>query len=228
MVELKSYRNGLVIKTSPEGSFESVMEEVAAKFRDNAGFFGEEQIAVSFAGRELSLDEEFELVRVIEDNSRLRIRCVAGLDDERIAVFDRALERADYERMRDSFLTADIRHKSVICGEKVTSDRSLVVLGDVEKGASIVTDGDLYCFGALMGYVSAGNDMQKDHKVVALTFSPEHLDISGIIYRPGKETGLGFGFGKQKGGKIARAGIGDRIIVSPMTRQMFDTLGEAD
>ena len=113
MVELKSYKNGIMIRLDPDGTFEEIMDQVAGKFRDSSDFFGDSEIAVTFSGRELSLDEEFSLVRVIEQNTRLRIRCILGVDGDTEALFDCALEKTEADRRKDPFLTADIRHGSI-------------------------------------------------------------------------------------------------------------------
>ncbi|MCR5304495.1 MAG: hypothetical protein K6E33_08025 [Lachnospiraceae bacterium] len=224
MVELKSYKNGIVVRMNPESSLETLKSEVAEKFREATDFFGDARIAVSFSGKEITLEEEFMLARVIEENSRVRVICVTGMDEGSERLFGKALEKAEFEIENFAFLHADVKRGSVRKGERVSSSHSLVVLGDIEKGSSIEIDGDLYCFGTLSGAVSAGNDMLEGHRVIALSFSPEYLQISGVIYVPGREKTKGLGFRTQKGPRIARTGIGGKIIVSPLTRQILDSL----
>ena len=61
-VIIKSNKYGLIVILDAKLSWEELKKEVAEKFSSSAKFFGEVQMAVCFQGRDLSLEEEMELV----------------------------------------------------------------------------------------------------------------------------------------------------------------------
>ena len=72
-VIIKSNKYGLIVILDAKLSWEELKKEVAEKFSSSAKFFGEVQMAVCFQGRDLSLEEEMELVEVISANCQIQI-----------------------------------------------------------------------------------------------------------------------------------------------------------
>lgn len=80
--------------------------------------------------------------------------------------------------------TFHTHHGPVLKGEQVyAKDCDLIVLGDVEQGAEVVSDGNIYIGGSLNGKAYAGNSgfMNVDEiQVRAYVFEPELVSISGF------------------------------------------------
>ena len=75
-------------------------------------------------------------------------------------------------------------HRTICSGEQVyAEDCDLIVLGDVEQGAEVIADGNIYIGGSLLGKAYAGNSglMNIDEiSVRAYSFEPELVSIAGF------------------------------------------------
>ncbi len=66
-------------------------------------------------------------------------------------------------------------------GQKITAQRHLVILGDLNPGAEAVAGGDIIVFGSLMGSASAGQPDNEDAIIAALDFRPTQVQIGGYV-----------------------------------------------
>lgn len=66
-------------------------------------------------------------------------------------------------------------------GQKVTSRKHLLILGDVNPGAEVLAGGDVIVLGSLRGTVVAGQPDNEEAIVVALDFRPTQVQIGGYV-----------------------------------------------
>lgn len=68
---------------------------------------------------------------------------------------------------------------SVRSGQQVAADKgqALVVIGSVNSGGEVLSDGDIYIFGKLRGRALAGLACAHDAKIIATSFDPELICI---------------------------------------------------
>lgn len=182
-VIIKSYKGGIAVYLDAEMEFEQLAGEVAAKFRDNARFFGDMRVAVSFEGRELTSLEEKKLVDAISGNSDLHIVCVVGKDREKekrfketMDAFERYFPKA--EQNNGQFYRGSLSH-----GQILETEGSIVIVGDVAPGCSVISTKDIIVIGRLLGSAYAGGDGSDEHFVVALEMSPQKLKIGDFKYK---------------------------------------------
>ena len=64
------------------------------------------------------------------------------------------------------------------------SEASIVIVGDVEEGATVVSKGSIVVIGALLGSAQAGASGRTDVFVAALHMTPEKLRIGGRKVKP--------------------------------------------
>ena len=67
-------------------------------------------------------------------------------------------------------------------------DNSVIVLGDVNFGAKIVSKGNVLVLGTLFGNVFAGSAGDKNAFVMALDMQPTQIRIGNVIARSSDET----------------------------------------
>lgn len=182
-VVIKSYRGGIAVYLDETLSFEQLLAAVGEKFRDSARFFGDMRVAVSFEGRELTAEEENLLVDEISCNSDLHIICVVGKDrkkeerfKETMEAFERYFPKA--EQNNGQFYRGNLRN-----GQILETEGSVVVVGDVEAGCSVISTKDIIVIGRLLGNAYAGGDGTKGHFVVALEMAPQKLKIGDFKYK---------------------------------------------
>ncbi len=80
---LKSFPNGILVILDGTISFQELLADIAAKFREADSFFKDASVAISIEGRELTEEQEREILDAITQNSRLKILCLMGKDEEK-------------------------------------------------------------------------------------------------------------------------------------------------
>ncbi len=97
-VIIKSFPNGLSIFLDSDLPFPQLLQEIAMKFSESANFFKDASMVLSFEGRELSEQEERQIVDTITANSRLNVVCIMGMDKETERNFVRALQQFSFHQ----------------------------------------------------------------------------------------------------------------------------------
>ena len=174
-VVIKSNRSGMTVILDPELPFEQLIQDVAVKFGESARFWGSVQMALTLAGRDLSPEEEFELVNVITGNSDIEILCLLDQDLERTRKCEKALNE---KLMEISAASGQFYRGTLKEGESIDAETSIVVIGDVEKGARIISKGHVVVIGDLRGSVVAGLSGNSDAVVAAMEMAPSALRIA--------------------------------------------------
>lgn len=178
-VIIKSNKYGLVIRLNESIPFPELLEAVASKFRESAGFFKNAKMAVTFQGRILTKDQENRLVEAIITNSQIEIACIVDERPEEEAYYERALRMASELDTRDGqFYRGNLRS-----GQSLEAESSIVILGDVNPGASIVSKGNVVVLGSCRGNVYAGAAGNRDCFVAALVMKPIQIRIADKVAR---------------------------------------------
>ena len=186
-VIIKSYKNGLAVYLDEEMEFQMLYEQVSEKFRDSARFFGDMRVAVSFEGRTLSSREENLLVDAISRNSSLNVVCVVGKDEKKDQMFQNTLEA--FEKYFPKAENAGQFYRgSLKNGQILETEGSIVVIGDVEEGCSVISAKDIIVLGRLSGNAYAGGDGKGEHFVAALEMTPQKLKIGDFKYKTKEKT----------------------------------------
>ena len=181
-VIIKSFPNGLSLYLDDEMDFEELLTEIAQKFREAAHFFKDASMGLSFEGRKLTDEEERRIIKVISANSSLNIVCVIGKDDETNQQFVKALKRlAEHQHEMEN--TGQFYKGTLKDGQVLETENSIIVMGDVYPGSSIISSKDIVILGGLFGYAHAGGGGANNHFVVALEMSPEKLKIGDFKYK---------------------------------------------
>lgn len=177
LISIKSMKGGLNIKLNPECSFNELYNELCIKFRDSAKFFGETGVVVSFEGREITNEEEQALVDGITLNSNLTVLCVVGTDEEKNERFLRASNT-----FVNSGDTTDGQYYrgTLRAHENLETDTSIIILGDVNPGASVTSKGNIVILGTLYGTAKAGSGGNKRSFVVSLDMKSARVEIADV------------------------------------------------
>lgn len=93
-------------------------------------------------------------------------------------------------------------------GQKIDSEHSIVIMGDVNSGAEVVAGGDIFVLGRLRGVAHAGayDESGGGRKILALQMQPTQLRIGSIISQ-----------GSDEGGRMPEIAKieGNMIVVEP-------------
>ncbi len=182
-VVIKSYKGGIAVYLDESLAFDQLLLEVSGKFREGARFFGEARVAVSFEGRSLSDEEENALVDAISCNTNLHIICVVGKDPEKESQFKEAMESFERYFPKAEENGAQFYRGNLHNGQILETEGSIVIIGDVEQGCSVISARDIIVIGRLSGNAYAGGDMEEGHFIVALEMAPQKCKIGAFKYK---------------------------------------------
>lgn len=202
-VRLKSYTKGIKIVIDEEANLDEILSEIAEKFKDSEKFFGKAKLAVTFEGRENTIEEENAILDKIKETSSVNIVCIVSSKTE--DAFERAIGSIEQILSGDTaqFYRGDLVGKTVL-----ETEQSVIILGNVKKGSSVVSKKDIIILGTLEGSAYAGVDGQA-HFIAALTMNPETIRIGDVR---GKCKGKGL-WGRKKQTVPQIAYIKDEEIV---------------
>lgn len=179
-VIIKGTKSGIIVHLDDKMSFDDLKKKVCEKFKASSDFLGNAQIALSFEGRKLSDEEQLSLVGCITENSELDIVCVIDDNAEREAYFNKTLEE---KLMSMNSNTGQFYKGTLRSGQVLEFETSIVILGDVNAGAQVVSTGNVVVLGKLLGNVYAGASGKENCFVVALMMNPTQIRIGDIIAR---------------------------------------------
>ncbi len=188
-VIIKSNRYGLVVILDDRPDWDTIKKEVAEKFSASAKFFGNAQMALCFQGRKLSTSEEQELVEVIKKSCQIQVVCLVDENQVTEQHMKQAVEQVAeaYSKPGEPELTnlQDGRfYKGTLrSGQVLESETSIIILGDVNPGARLVSKGNVIVLGALKGNVFVGAAGNESAFVAALSMDPMQIRIGDVIAR---------------------------------------------
>ncbi len=209
-VTLKGVKSGIILKLSDEGDFEKLLPDIRKKFKESASFFGNRHMILSIEGRDVDDEEAAEILKLLVENTRLKV--------DTIMVQDRVLE----DKFQD-ILGEDPRHEIEIArlrkdnatllkaigqltsaldpmniqvhkgtlrgGNDIHALGSVMILGDVKPGATVTAGGSIFVMGSLQGTADAGAYGDAEAFVMAFNMDPLQIRISDAIAVSQEKTG---------------------------------------
>ncbi len=174
-VVIKSNKAGMTVILDPSVPFETLLSDIAEKFEESARFWGSVQMTLTLAGRPMTPEEEFQVVSVITEHSQIEILCLVDQDVNRMRKCEKALNE---KLMELSASTGQFYRGCLAQGENLESETSIVIIGDVERGARVVAKGNIIVLGKLLGSATAGVSGNERAVVTALRMAPLQLKIA--------------------------------------------------
>ena len=218
-VILKSFPNGILIILDGTISFQELLADIAAKFREADGFFKDASVAISIEGRELTEEQEREILDAITQNSRLKILCLMGRDEEKNLKFLGVQNKLNFQNDENS---GQFYRGTLKDGASIETEHSIIILGDVCEGSCVYSNKDIVVLGTLTGDVYAGAGGNSNHFVVALNMLPGVLQIGDYVYNSQPQKTPRWGFKKpQTGPKIAYTHNGE-VQIESITKELLD------
>ncbi|WP_455719417.1 septum site-determining protein MinC [Agathobacter sp.] len=193
-VTIKSNKYGINLVLNAEVAFDELLKDVIEKFKASANFFKNAKLALSFEGRELSEDEEQQIIAAIEDNTTIEILCIVENGTKQEAVMKENVE-AFYDAVQQQYENAIAQNQmpenvnvpdqfyrgTLRSGQVISSDSSVTIIGDVNPGAKIIAQGNIVILGALKGNAHAGCTGDRSCFIFALDMQPIQIQIGDLI-----------------------------------------------
>ncbi len=84
--------------------------------------------------------------------------------------------------LNPSYLKKDVLHKGTVrSGDRISSNGDLFIIGDVNPGAIISANNNVYVWGKLFGIAFAGKNGNKNASIASLYLNPLQLRICEIV-----------------------------------------------
>ena len=180
-VRMKSSRYGITIHLDPDMPYRELLLAVKEKFEASARFFAGADMTVEFCGRTFTEEEEFQIVDTIEEAAGVHILCIIDKSDSACKMHKRVLDESrEALHARDGmFYRGTLRGRQIL-----ESETSIVIVGDIEEGATVVSKGNVVVTGTVLGTVIAGMGGHYDAVIAALHMCPKQLKIGDISLKP--------------------------------------------
>ncbi len=218
-VVIKSYQNGITLILDDEISFEELLKEISFKFHESGKFFGNSKMALALEGRRLSEIEEKQILQTIQESCKLNIVCLIGKDEETNQSYLKAINEMEKQQMNTEsegqFYKGTLKNHQIL-----ETETSIVVLGDVYPGSSIISTRNIIILGGLYGEAYAGGNGNTEHYIVALEMEPEKLQIGDFKYTANDKGGNKWGIKPKVKPKIAYV-KNERIVMEPLTKELL-------
>ena len=176
VVNIKGYNNNLVFVFG-KGTFEEYTNYLQQKFSGNSQVFKGSQVVFRGDGLQNLLSEE------IASLQRLCLDYGMVLNNAA-----EAPKKSETPRKKESGGDLIIR-RTLRSGQKVHSEGSVIIWGDVHESAEIIAGRDIIVLGKLQGIAHAGCYGDMTSTVFALTLAPSQIRIADKISRS-SESGI--------------------------------------
>ncbi|HIS55429.1 MAG TPA: septum site-determining protein MinC [Candidatus Fimimorpha excrementavium] len=211
-IVMKGNKYGITIRFDETTPFEELRALLKEKLVQSSDFFQDARMALAFEGRHLTKKEEEEVLDLIETYSELKIVCIMDHSENTAKRFAAALALAKqqiavgkmeqnqekqikreigttkpYDLMEDDsppskpgqFYRGTLRG-----GQILESEKSIVIVGNVNPGGKVIARGNIVILGTLKGSAFAGCDGKRDAFIAALNMVPTQLRIHEHILNP--------------------------------------------
>ncbi len=192
-VSIKGTKNGLVIMLNPQADIEDIKSNLRTKMEKSKGFFkGAKYTLYSPENPNIKLDK-----------SELEVICRQyGLIPSTDVTWPHENNNKPQQEYTDlgknkTARVIPIRQQSCSQGEnvllirrtlrsgqKISSSKSVVILGDVNPGAEVISENSIYVMGTCGGTIHAGVSDNLMSEVIALKYQPIVLRIGSITAEP--------------------------------------------
>lgn len=178
---IKSNPYGITLRFHPDMDFENLIEEVRCKFQASAHFFDHADMAVAYEGRTFTKDEEVRMTETIQEAAGIRILCILDRDKDTEQLHRRLVQ----DCLSNSSCCDGLFYRGTVKRrERLETETSVIIIGDVEEDAAVISKGNVVVTGTIYGSVTAGASGRMDVQIVANGMNPQKLRIGGIEVKP--------------------------------------------
>lgn len=222
-VIIKSNRYGINLILDSNLPFKELLDLITDKFLESEKFFSNAKMAISFEGRELTPEEEYRIIDTIMQKTSIQIACVIDNDEIREQY---TKKKMDEYLEAESANTGKFYKGTLRSGQVLESETSIIIIGDVNPGAKVVSKGNIIVLGALKGNAYAGATGAENCFVAALDMNPVQIKIGNVIGRS-EDKGLLASLRERKKSaaepQVATVSDG-HILIEPMTKNTLNNI----
>ena len=167
-------RNELVIKIKEEAKYENIIESFRKKIPELKKLYQNDTTPIRITGKLLKNKEIDEIQDLIKEEIDVNVEFDTpkslGLASIR-KTFDQKIATSETKFHRGSLRS----------GQRMETEGSLVIIGDVNSGAEVVASDNIVVLGSLRGLAHAGAKGNKSAIIAAGTFDAVQVRIANIV-----------------------------------------------
>lgn len=176
-ITIKGVKEGLVFLLDDRCEFSALLDELHYKLEKT-----HQQLLtgplihvhVKLGSRETTEDEKEQIKSVLRQRGNLLVQSIQSEAEQQ--------PQPDGLGQELKVMTGIIRS-----GQVIAHEGSLLLLGDLHPGGSIICTGDIYVMGTLSGMAHAGSAGNTESIIAASLLRPTQLRIAEVISRPPEE-----------------------------------------
>lgn len=173
LITIKGTRDGLTLLIDDTCSYEAIIDELekltASTPKNNERVVS---VTVQLGQRYFTTEQKEQVSKIIEEKSQLAVHSFQS----EVLLKDEAKQW--YDESETKVLNRIVRSGQVL---EVTGD--LLLIGDVNPGGKIITTGNIYVMGNLLGIAHAGSNGDQKAIIAASYMEPSQLRIANYISR---------------------------------------------
>lgn len=194
MIKLKGAGDGVRIYLSNDESMSVLIKALHSKLDSFRKFFGSGHCNIYFMGREFTKSDRLRLESIAKtmlpegnvsfgERKHFSEPVLTVMEEAKkdYGINDREELESIKRTVKDGFRRNHARFFEGVVGngQTVESDGHLTLVGEVEKGGTLVAMGNIVVAGGIYGTVKAGCMGNDEAYIIANKLSPEHIDIAG-------------------------------------------------
>ena len=173
-ISINLKRNEIVIKINEDATQEEIVNDLKKKLPELKKLYKDEKTPITVTGKILKNKEIDEIQEVIKEKTDVQIEFDSpkslGLYSIK-KTFEKKTEISETRYYRGSLRS----------GQKMESEGSLVILGDVNSGAEVMAADNIVVLGALRGLAHAGAKGNKQAIIAAGLLDTVQIRIANIV-----------------------------------------------
>lgn len=173
-ISINLKKDKILIKIDEDSEQKDIVDSLRKKLPELKKFYKEEKNPIKVTGKVLKNKEIYEIQNLIKE----------AVDVEIDFDMPKSLGLSSIKKTfeREIAISETKFHKgSLRSGQKIETEGSLVVLGDVNSGAEVVASDNIVVLGALRGLAHAGAKGNKQAIIAAGLFDSVQIRIANIV-----------------------------------------------
>ena len=165
---LKGISEGILIEIA---DLDKDIKELREKLENKKFFSGDVDFIIKSKDKKYYKD----IMKVVEEygHSLYMIR------SEDTKIEEKQFESVNKNKDKEEKVT--VLKKTLRSGQRFDFDGTVILMGDLNAGAELFADGDVYIFGRARGVVHAGKSGDRTREIVALSLEINHIRIADLF-----------------------------------------------
>jgi septum site-determining protein MinC len=176
-INFKGVKDGIILDIKADIPFEDLLNKLQEKAKRKNKLL-ENASLIGMNGPQFNYQQKAELEQTLENLFKINVLSLEKFNYNS----NKQIKKKVKKKVKMS-KDAKFVKKTIRSGEKVVSENSVVILGDVNPGALIKAEGNIVVLGALRGIAHAGYKGNEDAFIAAFKLDPNQLRIASSISR---------------------------------------------